>query len=295
MPTRDFLLLLGVCFVWGTNIPVSKWVVQDMGVPPVFFAALRFSLIALVLAWALRPVPRQWGTLFLISMGMGGAHFALLFLGLSMADASSAAVVVQLGVPFGTLLGVLFLGEKIAWRRTLGLVLAFFGVVIISVDPQEFTLSIGLLFVAGSALAGSVASLFMKKIDPMPPLRMQGWIASMSVVPLVMFSGLTESGGFEAIIAGGWGVWLATAFAVLAVSVFGHSAFYVLLKRHNLSLISPLLLMAPLWAITIGVTVLREPVTPQLILGALVSLTGVLIIALRSGKAKLKPDPELAV
>jgi O-acetylserine/cysteine efflux transporter len=295
MPARDLLLLIGICLVWGTNIPVSKWVVQDMGVPPVFFAALRFGLIALLLGWALRPVPRQMGRLFLISMGVGAAHFALLFLGLTLADASSAAVAVQLAVPFSTILAVVFLGERIAWRRTLGIIMAFAGVMVISVDPQEFDLSLGVMLVAGSALTGAIASIFMKQIDPMPPLRLQAWVGLLSAPPLAVLSGLVETGAWAAFLGGGAGVWIATAFAVLAVSIFGHSAYYVLLKRHELSLISPLLLMAPLWAILIGVTVLREPLTPQLIIGALVSLTGVLIIALRSGRAKVKPDTELAV
>jgi O-acetylserine/cysteine efflux transporter len=295
MPPRDFLLLLGVCFVWGTNIPVSKWVVQDMSVPPLFFAALRFGLIGLLLSWALRPVPRQLGKLFLISMGVGAAHFALLFMGLTLADASSAAVAVQLGMPFSTVLAVIFLGERIAWRRTLGIVMAFAGVMVISVDPQEFSLSLGVMLVAGSALTGAIASILMKQIDPMPPLRLQAWVGLLSVLPLAALSGLLETGGWDALAAGGWGVWIATVFAVLAVSIFGHSAYYVLLKRHDISLISPMLLMAPLLAILIGVSVLGEPLTLQLIIGALVSLSGVLIIALRSDKAKMKPDPEIAV
>ena len=57
MNFRDFALLFAVCLVWGLNIVVTRWVVADAGVPPIFFAAVRFAGIALVLAPFLRPLP----------------------------------------------------------------------------------------------------------------------------------------------------------------------------------------------------------------------------------------------
>ena len=81
MALRDFILLFFVCLVWGLNIVVTRWVVADAAVPPIFFAAVRFLGIAAVLVPFLRPIPAQVGTLFLIAMAMGAAHFAFLFLG----------------------------------------------------------------------------------------------------------------------------------------------------------------------------------------------------------------------
>ncbi|MEM8919905.1 MAG: EamA family transporter, partial [Pseudomonadota bacterium] len=117
MNLRDFSLLFVVCFLWGLNVVLTRWVIADMSVPPIFYAALRFGLIALLLIPFLRPVPKKIGQLFLIAMGIGAAHFAFLFLGLQTAEASAAAVATQLGVPFSTLLSMVFLGEKIGWRR----------------------------------------------------------------------------------------------------------------------------------------------------------------------------------
>ena len=100
MGFRDFLLLSAICFVWGLNLVVTRWVVAEAGVPPVFFAAIRFAGIALVLVWCLRPIPQNLPVLFLIAMGMGAVHFAFLFTGLAHAEASAVSVVGQLGVPF---------------------------------------------------------------------------------------------------------------------------------------------------------------------------------------------------
>ena len=43
MTFRDFMLLFAVCLVWGLNLVVTRWVVTDLAVPPLFFAALRWK------------------------------------------------------------------------------------------------------------------------------------------------------------------------------------------------------------------------------------------------------------
>jgi O-acetylserine/cysteine efflux transporter len=48
---------------------------------------------------------------------------------------ASVAIATQLGVPFTTLMSVLFLGEVIRWRRWLGIALAFAGVAVIGFQP----------------------------------------------------------------------------------------------------------------------------------------------------------------
>src|SRR3990167_762233 len=138
MSLRDFGLLFLICFVWGVNLVMTRWVVSDFHVPPLFFAAVRFLGVAVVLLPFLRPVPKNLATLFIIAMLIGCLNFGLLFLGLANADVSAAAVTGQLGVPMSTLMSMVFLGEKIGWRRALGITLAFAGVGVIAFDPGSF-------------------------------------------------------------------------------------------------------------------------------------------------------------
>lgn len=287
MNFRDFLLLAAVCFVWGLNLVVTRWVVADAGVPPVFFAGLRFAGIALVLFWFLRPIPKHLGTLFLIAMGMGAVHFALLFQGLANAEASAVAVVAQLGVPFSTLMSMAFLGEVVGWRRGLGIMLAFAGAILIAIDPQSFTLTYGLLFVVIAALIASGAGILMKRMPSISAMQMQAWIGLFSFAPLFAVSGLLESDqdGWGAFLQGGWLVWLATVFAVLGVSVFGHGVFYSLIKKYEISLLSPLTLMTPVWGVVLSVVMLGEVLTLQLVVGGAISLGGVFVILIRPNRA----------
>ena len=278
---RDFSLLFAVCLVWGLNIVVTRWVVADAGVPPIFFAAVRFFGIAALLFWFLRPVPRQFGRLFAIAMCIGAAHFTFLFLGLANAEASAVAVVGQLGVPISTLMSMAFLGETVGWRRGLGIMLAFAGSLLIAVDPDGFSLSIGLIYVVVSAFIGAAGGIMMKQIEPMPALRMQAWVGGLSFLPLFALSAVMESGQLAAFSAGGAGVWAATLFAVVGVSIFGHGSFYTLIKRYDVSLISPLTLMTPIWGVVFGIVLLGEDLTLRLIVGAVISLGGVFVIAVR--------------
>lgn len=285
MTFRDFLLLFAVCLVWGLNIVVTRWAVADASVPPIFFAAVRFLGIAALLAPFLRPIPQNPGMLFAIAMCIGAAHFAFLFIGLANAEASAVAVVGQLGVPFSTLMSMAFLGETVGWRRGLGIMLAFAGSLLIAFDPAGISLSIGLVYVVISAFIGALGGILMKRMAPISAFNMQAWVGAFSFLPLFALSFALESGQVAAYSAGGLWVWAATAFAVIGVSIFGHGGFYTLIKKYDISLLSPLTLMTPIWGVVFGIVLLNEALTLQLVVGAAISLGGVFVIAVRPNKA----------
>ncbi|HET9446276.1 MAG TPA: DMT family transporter, partial [Steroidobacteraceae bacterium] len=134
---RDLALLVFMNLIWGLNLIASKVGVGEF--PPIFFTALRFGSLALFLIPMLKIHRGQMTTLFAAVMLTGPAAFALLFAGIFLTeDAATVAVASQMGVPFSTLMSVWFLGETIRWRRTLGIVLAFGGIVVISFDPRVF-------------------------------------------------------------------------------------------------------------------------------------------------------------
>lgn len=285
MTFRDFTLLFFVCLVWGLNIVVTRWVVFDAGVAPIFFAAIRFMGIAVLLIPFLRPIPKNLSMIFLISMCMGAAHFALLFMGLAHAEASAVAVVGQLGVPISTLMSMAFLGETIGWRRGLGIMLAFAGVMLIAVDPASFTISTGLLYIVASAFIGSIGGILMKRMPPMAAMPLQAWIGLFSFLPLFLLSFLVEGPQLGQFFSGGIWVYAATLFAIVGVSIFGHGGFYSLLKKYDVSMLSPLTLMTPIWGVVFGVVLLGETLTINLVVGAAISLGGVFVIAARPNRS----------
>jgi len=126
----------------------------------------------------------------------------------------------------------------------------------------------------------------MKRMPAISALQMQAWIGLFSFAPLFAVSGLLESdkNGWSAFVDGGWLVWAATAFAVLGVSVFGHGGFYTLIKKYDISLLSPLTLMTPIWGVVLSVILLGEVLSLQLVVGAAISLGGVFVILVRPNR-----------
>ena len=153
MSLRDFGLLTLVCLVWASNNIVSKYVVSHLGSPPLFYAASRFAVVALAtLPWLL-PMPRPRLRLIAVALLMGGGNFALVFIGLKYTTPSAVAVVSQLGVPITTILSMVMLGERVRWRRALGMALTFSGVITVMWSSAGVQASAGLWIVVASAFA----------------------------------------------------------------------------------------------------------------------------------------------
>jgi len=282
MALRDFLLMILVCFVWAAHTVVSKLVVSDLEIPPLFYAAIRFGIVALLAIPWLLPAPRPRWRILVVGFLMGGGGFALFFLGIKTASPSTAAVVSQLGLPMTTLLSVFMLGERIFWRRGLGIVLTFIGGVIVMWDPGSgFPLSLGLILILGSALTGSLAAVMMKQIGGVRPLQFQAWIGMASVVPLTALTLSLETGQISKATEAGWTFVAALMFSALIVSLIAHSIYYGLIGKYPANLIAPLTIMNPLLTVVLGILVTGDQFDGRMALGTSIALCGVLIIALR--------------
>ncbi|MCA0358199.1 MAG: DMT family transporter [Proteobacteria bacterium] len=281
MSLRDFGLLVLICLVWaGSNI-ISKLVVAHWGVPPLYYAAVRFALVALLtLPWLL-PAPRPTWRMVLVGLLMGGGNFALLFMGFQTASPSAASVVIQVGVPFTTLLSVLILGEKIRWRRGLGIALTLLGAVVVMWSPKGIELSAGLWLIVAAAFTGSLGAVMMKQIEGVKPLQFQAWVGFSSLWPLAAMSAVMEPGQVAAGLHAGWPFVAAVVFSAVVVSILAHTAYYGLIQRYEANLIAPLTLMTPLFTIGMGVVVTHDHFDLRMGIGAALALLGVLIIALR--------------
>ncbi len=285
MRPRDFLMLVAVCLTWGLSNVISKIVVGQWQVPPLFFAAVRFAVVVAVTWPWLRPMPRPAWRIVAVGLLMGGGNFALLFIGLQTASPSAAAVVVQLGVPITTLLSVVMLGERIHWRRGLGIALTLAGVLLVVWHPGGVAMSTGLWFIVACAAAGSLGAILMKQMDNVAPLRFQAWVALVSCLPLAATSALVERGQAAAALAAGWPFVAAVLFSALIVSLLAHTAYYALIARYEANLIAPLTLMTPLATIGFGVTFTGDRLDARMIAGTALALSGVLIVALRRNRA----------
>lgn len=277
---RHLVLLVLMNLVWGLNLIASKIGVAQL--PPILFTALRFGSLAIFLLPLLKIHRGQMGNLFLAAMLTGPAAFSLLFLGVYYAeDAATVAIASQMSVPISTLLSIWLLGETIRWRRTLGITLAFGGMVIISFDPRVFAYWEGLALVVASTFFASLGLIFVKRLHNIKALELQSWIAVAGGSTLMLLSLLFEQGQWQAIQAADWKAWTALAFTALMSSLLAHTAWYYLVSKYPVTSLSPITLLSPLFGIFFGVTLLDDQLTSRMLLGGAVTLIGVFIVVMR--------------
>ncbi|MCZ0734766.1 DMT family transporter [Phreatobacter sp. AB_2022a] len=289
MLPRDFAILVFVCLTWASNFIISKIALTELHTPPLFFSAVRFALVLLAtLPWLL-PMPRPRWRMLAVGLLMGAGGFGLVSIGLLTASPSSAAVVTQLGVPITALLSVVMLGERISWRRGIGIALAFSGAMAVMWNPSGLSLSYGLIFVLLSAFASALGIVLVKQLGSVQPFQFQAWVGLASAVPLGIASAMLETGQVRLALDAGWWFVATVVYAALAVSLAGHSLFFRLVQKYEANLISTLTLMCPLMAIGLGVVLLGDRFDGRMAAGTAVVLVGVLMIVITPRRGKGRP------
>ncbi len=280
MAAKDILLTLLINLIWGLNVIVAKYGVGQ--IPPILFTFLRFTIVAVVLLPVLKIHRGQMPAIIFVAVATGCVHFTLTYLGLALAaDVSSVAIAMQLGIPFATILSMLFLGEKIRVWRWLGLSMAFGGIMLIGFDPQVFAYRNALALVVLGALFGAGGLLVAKKLVGVGVFELQSWIAMISWPLLLGLSLAFEPGQFATLLQADLSVWGAVFYTALAASVLAHSGMYYLIQRYDLSLVMPTFLLATVFAVIFGVTLMGDQLTLRMIAGGSCTLLGVLLILMR--------------
>jgi O-acetylserine/cysteine efflux transporter len=292
MSLRDFSLLVVVCLIWAAHTIISKLVVSGMEIPPLFYAAIRYALVALfALPW-LFPLPRPLGRTALVGLMMGGGGFAFFFSGIKTATPSSSAVVLQLGLPMTTLLSMALLGEMPDRKRWIGIVLTFLGAVLVMWEPGGMALTGGLAFIALSAFVGSLAAVMMKQIDGVQPLQFQAWVGIASTPPLLLLTLGLEADQAAKAVAGGWPFVAAVLFSAVVVSLVAHTIYYGLILKYPANVIAPLMVINPLMTVALGIVVTGDHFDTRIALGTTIALLGVLLVTLsRDQVARLLGRP----
>ena len=148
MKIKDFCVMMACCFFWAANFVISKWAVADHSVQPFLLAAVRAIFVLLIMFPFLRTRrPLHFKRLILVCACVGPLHLAFLYTGLKTASASASSIVSQMMIPFAAVLSMIFLKETLGWRRTLGILGALIGVIILVYDPKSVGFNLGLIYI----------------------------------------------------------------------------------------------------------------------------------------------------
>lgn len=285
---RDILLLLLMQTVWGGSFVLTKLGMEE--IPPILFVAIRFLIVSVLLLPFLRWHPGQMWNVAAISLFTGAVHFGLMNTGLALADdVAPVAIVIQLGVPFSTLLSVIVLHERLGIWRISALLIAFAGVLIVGFDPAVFRYRDALLLVALGALMMAIGTIFMRRVRGVPVYDMQAWIAILAWPPLLAATLVLEGNPGPYLVAAGWKGWSGIAWVVIGTSLIGHAAYFWIMQRHEVGRTAPFMLLAPILGAAGGAVFLGDDITWRMVLGGTLTLAGVLVITLREGRGSRPP------
>ncbi|WP_249814761.1 DMT family transporter [Bradyrhizobium barranii] len=250
--------------------------------PPLFFLALRFLAIALLLVpFVKRPTREQFGPVVAISIFLGGLNFGLFYVGLGLGSGSLSAVAYQLATPFTVLLAWPLLGERPSLITSAGVLLAFAGVVVLAAGPALSANALPLLLVVGAAFAFAVSNVLTKRYGPFDPLMLMGWSSLFTVPQVMLMSLLLEYGQLASLVTADGRGWLALAYTIFIGGIVGFGLWFWLIARCSMGRVAPFGLLLPVFALTSSVLLLGERMTPKLIAGGLLAIAGVAMTQVR--------------
>ena len=275
-PLHIFLAVV-MAMLWGFGFVTSKYGATNM--EPLFFLALRFIAVSLMLVWFVRMPRGQWRAILFFAASMGAGHFGLFYIALDMGvEASTAAIIWQTQVPLTVLFAAIWLGDRPGWLGTIGIVIAFCGVLVLVGEPRHFDnlLAIGLMF--GSSIMWAVANIQAKKLANVEPLALNAWMSVFSAVILLVCSLALETGQIASFWVADWRLHGSLFFQVMGSTVLAYWIWYHLLGRHPVSRVSGFTLLVPFFGVLFGIFTLGEPMTWPTALGGIVTLVGVTLI-----------------
>ena len=280
MSAIQIVCAVAVPLLWGYQFVVIKVGVTEF--PPLFFLALRFVAIALLLVpFVKRPTRRQIGPIAAISFFLGGLNFGLFYIGLGLGSGSLSAVAYQLAPPFTVLLAWPLLAERPSLATSAGVVLAFVGVVVLAGEHGPSANALPLLLVVAAAFAFAVSNVLTKRYGPFDPLMLMGWSSLLTVPQVMSMSLLLEYGQLTSLVTADERGWLALAYTIFIGGIVGFGLWFWLIARCSMGRVAPFGLLLPVFALISSVVFLGDRMTPTLIVGGLLTISGVAITQVR--------------
>ena len=284
MKPGDVVMAISVAIIWGMGFIIAKSAMSHFS--PILLMALRFTLTALCLIWFYRPPLSLYKNLFWIALVSAAIQYSLTFNGVNGIDASTAALLVQLEVPFGLLLAWIFLGDRISIKQTIGMAIAFIGAVFIVGEPKLAN-DLGYAFmVIGGAFTWAVGQIMIKKLGNIGGFMLITGVALFATPQLYLASFLFETDQIMQIKTASTQAWAAVIYLGLVMTALGYGLWYRLLGLYSVNQVMPFLLLLPVTSVVGGIFFLQESLTTKIATGGCLAIIGVALITIQRSPAK---------
>jgi drug/metabolite transporter (DMT)-like permease len=297
MPSKNYLdaravvIIMMLTLLWGFNYPAIK--VSNQGLSPVFASTLRSAVACLCgIIYCLRGCHRLFHTDVMLFHGfmvglLFGLEFACIYFGLLYTDAARSVVFVYLS-PFVVALGAHFLlkGDRLTLLKTVGLTLAFLGVVIVfqgrPVTAKPTMLLGDILQIAAGFLWGAttiyIKRYMAEKVEPINTFLYQLFF---SIPILFVVSLLLEPQWVTKINPA---VAASLFFQSIIVAFISYLVWFWLIHEYSVSRLSAFTFFTPIFGVLFGVLFMGEEFTRSLMVGLPMVCVGIFFVNWRPKK-----------
>ncbi|MBD2339487.1 DMT family transporter [Calothrix sp. FACHB-156] len=302
------LLLIAPFFLWGTAMVAMKGVIPHT--TPLFMAGVRLlpAGILILVAAALmgRSQPKGWGAwlwITLFALVDGTLFQGFLAEGLVRTSAGLGSVMIDSQPLAVALLSLWLFQERIGFWGWLGLGLGVSGISLIGL-PDEWifhllgsgvNVSIGnwqQLFASGewlmllAALSMAVGTVLIRFVCRYAdPVVATGWHMIIGGLPLWGASSVLESQQWQNLVTSDW---LALSYATIFGSAIAYGLFFYFASSGNLTSLSSLTFLTPVFALLFGNLFLSEVLSPLQWMGVFLTLISIYLINQRDNLAASK-------
>lgn len=273
--------LLLTVFFFGTNFVAVKVVVES--VPPVLFAAARFTLAGLLLLpLALLAGPggrlKRRDLLPILGLGVVGVTLTqtVFTIGVSLTTAANTALVYSTAPVWGMLLGFALGWERPRPAGILGICLSLAGVGFIVYGGLEFagtSLAGDVLILAAAVFWGSYTVLTLSFLGDYSPVAVASYamiLGGLAAFPLAAFGvGRLDLAAVDA------RTWWAAAYSTLCSSAFGFAAWGWGVSRVGANRVLIYQYLVTVTGVGAGIVLLGEDFGPRQLVGAAIIVCGV--------------------
>ena len=300
------ILLISPFFLWGTAMVAMKGVIPET--TPLFMAGVRLVpagfLVLIVTAITRRPQPqtsKAWLWILLFALVDGAMFQGFLSEGLVRTSAGLGSVMIDSQPLAVAIMSKFLFAEIIGLWGWLGLAIGISGISLIGIpDNWLYGLAQGnfdlinldwhnladngewLMLLASLSMAvGTVMIPFISRhVDPVVAT---GWHMILGGLPLFGLSWWYES---EQWVNLNWQHWLSLSYATIFGSALAYGLFFYLASKGNLTSLSALTFLTPVFALLFGNLILAEVLSPLQSVGVCLTLVSIYLINQRAKLAE---------
>jgi drug/metabolite transporter (DMT)-like permease len=280
-----YVKLVLTAVIWGGTFIAGRVVAQN--IEPFSAAFYRFAIASVCLLLLIQKIeggiPRlKWQQIPLVTfLGLSGvfAYNTFFFMGLKAITASRAALIIALNPIFISLTSALFFKEKLTYLKLIGVVTSLLGAFLVISRGNIWGLLAGGLGWGEVFIFGCVCSwvtytligkLAMKELSP---------LAATTYACMIGGAALFLPAWREGLMQDWWQItplaWLGVLYLGLFGSAIGFTWYYEGLRAVGPAKAGVFINLVPVSAVLLAGLLLNEQLTPTLLLGGTLVLTGV--------------------